>query len=66
MDINWNVIREIRDQLLKNSDWTQLVDAELTDEKKELWKEYRKSLRNVPSSFRSPRDVEWPQVPKNE
>jgi hypothetical protein len=64
MNINWNVIREIRDQLLKNSDWTQMPDTELSEEKKEQWKEYRKSLRSVPSNFRSPRDVEWPQVPK--
>jgi hypothetical protein len=64
MNINWNVIREIRDQLLKNSDWTQMLDVEMTEEKKELWKEYRKNLRNVPTNFRSPQDVEWPQVPK--
>lgn len=64
MNINWNIIREIRDHLLKNCDWTQLQDAELTEEQKERWKEYRKALRNVPSSFRSPRDVEWPEVPK--
>lgn len=64
MNVNWNVIREIRDQLLKSSDWTQMSDTELSEEKKEQWKEYRKNLRRVPSSFRSPRDVEWPQVPK--
>jgi hypothetical protein len=64
MNVNWNVIREIRDQLLKSSDWTQMSDTELSEEKKEQWKEYRKNLRNVPASFRSPRDVEWPQVPK--
>lgn len=64
MNINWNTIREIRDHLLKNCDWTQLIDAELTEEQKELWKEYRKNLRNIPTSFRSPRDVEWPSIPQ--
>jgi hypothetical protein len=64
MNINWNTVREIRDHLLKISDWTQLQDAELTEEQKELWKEYRKALRNVPKNFRSPQDVEWPSIPK--
>jgi len=49
---------------LKNCDWTQLADAELTEEQKEKWKEYRKNLRNVPGDFRSPMAVEWPEIPK--
>jgi hypothetical protein len=64
MNINWNTIREIRDHLLKSCDWTQLPDAGLNEDQKELWREYRKNLRNIPSSFRSSTDVEWPTIPK--
>lgn len=32
---------------LKNSDWTQLPDNDLNDEKKEKWKLYRKELRKL-------------------
>lgn len=42
------VIREKRDYLLKQSDFTQLPDIPLTDDKKLEWKAYRKQLRDFP------------------
>lgn len=44
-----NQIRGIRNQLLINSDWTQLIDSPLPDEKKEQWKVYRQALRDMTS-----------------
>ncbi|PTX47850.1 MULTISPECIES: phage tail assembly chaperone [Gemmobacter] len=38
-----------RDQLLSDSDWTQLADAPLTPAKQAQWATYRQELRDIPS-----------------
>lgn len=53
-------IREIRNMLLLNSDWTQLPDSPLSEEKKQLWKQYRQALRDMPASS----DTIWPERPE--
>ena len=40
-------IRTIRNNKLINSDWTQLVDSPLSEEKKNEWKIYRQKLRDI-------------------
>ena len=49
-----------RDALLAKTDWTQTVDAPLSDAKKAEWATYRQALRDLPSS-ESPSD--FPQPP---
>lgn len=61
---NWDDIRIVRDYLLKSCDWTQLNDVDMDDEKKEMWKFYRKELRNITGRFRTPLDVIWPDPPQ--
>ena len=39
-----------RNSLLAVSDWTQIADNQLTDEKKEEWKVYRQKLRDLPNA----------------
>ena len=59
-------IREQRDVLLTNSDWTQNNDSPLSDSKKQEWATYRQSLRDLPSQYNSddnPKDVTFPSVP---
>ena len=41
-------LRSARDQLLQVSDWTQIADAPLSEEKKIEWQEYRQRLRDLP------------------
>lgn len=53
-------VRSIRNQLLRESDWTQLADAPLTAEQKEAWRTYRQALRNVPEQSSFPDTVVWP------
>jgi hypothetical protein len=48
--------RETRNQLLSDSDWTQMPDSPLTDEAKALWLTYRTSLRDITSTD------DWPNV----
>jgi hypothetical protein len=53
-------VRSQRAQLLSASDWTQLPDSPLSDEKKQLWKQYRQALRDMPAAS----DTIWPERPE--
>jgi hypothetical protein len=57
--------RETRNQLLSDSDWTQMPDSPLTDEAKALWVTYRTALRNLPDHANWPdlADADWPTKP---
>ena len=39
-------LRQLRNTLLRESDWTQFTDSPLTDSKKTEWKTYRQQLRD--------------------
>jgi protein required for attachment to host cells len=57
--------RSVRNQLLSDSDWTQIPDSALTDEAKALWVTYRTALRNLPAHENWPNleDADWPTKP---
>lgn len=57
-------VRYERDFILSRSDWTQMPDAPLTDEKRAEWTTYRQELRDVPSQEGFPWDVIWPTPPE--
>ncbi len=44
-------VRDYRNKLLMESDWTQLPDAPLTTEQISQWRAYRQSLRDFPESI---------------
>ena len=50
-----------RDQLLRDSDWTQLADAPEKDNAD--WKAYRQALRNLTNNITDPSAVIWPVRP---
>lgn len=57
------VIRSVRDErngLLAESDWTQLPDSPVDSEP---WAVYRQALRDLPSQTGFPHDVTWPTQP---
>jgi hypothetical protein len=55
-------IRNQRNQLLKDCDWTQIVDC--TIPKKAEWTTYRQTLRDLPSTITEPRTFsDWPHNP---
>lgn len=58
----WNEIRFIRDDALKNCDWTQLSDAPLTIDKKVEWATYRQKLRDITTQV-DPFNIVWPFNP---
>lgn len=53
-------VREIRNELLKSSDWTQLKD--ISNERSQLFSIYRQALRDVPNQAGFPWNVEWPEL----
>jgi hypothetical protein len=63
--LDWIPFREQRDQLLKESDWTQISDYSLvTEEEKALWAEYRQELRDLPTTYPNSEDIVWPSKPE--
>lgn len=57
-------IRNVRDSLLKASDWTQITDAPLTASLKKQWATYRKELRDLTKHKSFPENITWPKEPK--
>lgn len=57
-------VKQKRNQLLLESDWTQMPDSPITDpEVKALWKEYRQALRDITNQSNYPHHIEWPTKP---
>lgn len=54
-----------RNQLLADSDWTQMPDSPLTDEAKNSWATYRTALRDLTAHTDWPNleDADWPTEP---
>ena len=63
----YKLLRSLRDQKLRMSDWTQFNDSPLTDAKKDEWKTYRQALRDITSSQPTPNielsNITWPTEP---
>ena len=59
----WKELRNKRDFLLSQSDWTQGNDSPLTLQQKEEWKIYRQALRDAPSNTIDPKSPVWPLSP---
>jgi hypothetical protein len=54
-------VRSLRDSLLKESDWTQNRDINLSNDSE--WVTYRQALRDLPTQSGWPLDVTWPTKP---
>jgi len=50
---SWDRVRGMRDQYLRDSDWSQAEDSPLSDEKKTEYLTYRTNLRNLPADYSS-------------
>jgi hypothetical protein len=58
IDTQWSAIRAQRNQLLKDSDWTQLADSPVD---KSAWATYRQALRDI-TVQQNPFSIEWPAL----
>jgi hypothetical protein len=59
-NITWNIIRQKRNRLLSQSDYTQMPDW---PGDKKAWAEYRQALRDITSNFSNPNTIIWPKTP---
>ena len=59
------ITKTLRNAKLSASDWTQLSDASLSDDKKAEWKTYRQALRDLPTHAKWPNlaSGDWPTPP---
>lgn len=60
IEIKWEEIRQIRNELLLECDWTQLAD--IPTEIKTSWQSYRQELRDVTTQS-NPFNIVWPVKP---
>lgn len=60
VQIKWEEVRQIRNELLQECDWTQLSD--IASETKEIWQLYRQQLRDITNQS-NPFNIVWPVKP---
>jgi len=61
-----DVIRNLREPLLAESDWSVLSDNQLTDAKKAEWLTYRQALRDITNGITTAEqaiNIAWPTKP---
>lgn len=56
-----NALREIRNEKLSETDWTQ--GADVPDAIKNAYTSYRQALRDITNTYNNPRTVVWPDKP---
>lgn len=59
-------VRQLRNQKLKDTDYTQVADIPFGQQKKDQWLQYRQKLRDLPSEFPNAYLIEhitWPDPP---
>jgi len=57
----WAKLKEERNRLLKDTDWTQVPDSPVD---KAVWATYRQSLRDMTKTTQDPYNPVWPTQPK--
>lgn len=57
-------VRTELDRLLAETDWTQVLDAPISDECREAFRVYRQDLWDVPAQEGFPANIEWPVMPE--
>jgi hypothetical protein len=62
--MSWDLVRESRNLLLSECDWTVLPDSPLTESKKQEWIVYRQTLRDITETFSNTEDIVWPSKPE--
>lgn len=64
-DLNLELVRKRRNELIAASDWTVLPDVNLTETQKNEWLEYRNALRDITVNFdmTKPQLIIWPTKP---
>lgn len=59
-----DAVRNERNNLLSQSDWTMMSDVAMTAATKDSWTEYRRLLRDITLQASFPDDITWPNKPE--
>lgn len=59
--VTWDDIRSLRNKLLQQCDYTQMLDW---PGDRAAWAAYRQELRDITEDFKTPDDVIWPTPPE--
>ena len=62
-DVAISGIRLLRNERLKDSDWTQISDTPLASGTQTDWATYRQELRDFPATVSNPQNPTWPTIP---
>lgn len=62
LDREWGKVRVQRNQLLTETDYTQLSDTPITLQSKNNFQNYRQALRDI-TSQQDPYNITWPTLP---
>lgn len=63
-DDQWfEIARSWRNDLLSESDWSQISDNSLSEEKRQEWKNYRSQLRDITDTYENPKEIIFPDLP---
>lgn len=62
-EIKWDEIRDTRNELLRDCDWTQFQDSPVTGSKLTEWQTYRQTLRDI-TNQENPYNITWPTKPE--
>lgn len=60
-EVDLDNLRRERDNLLKETDWTQFPD--IPEATRNAWQPYRQALRDITNTYSSLNDVVWPTKP---
>lgn len=63
-DVLLHHLRQERDLALRQTDWTQMPDAEIDPQQRQAWIDYRRALRRLPQEHPDGRNVVWPTQPE--
>ncbi|MGR3968800.1 tail fiber assembly protein [Shewanella sp. 1180_01] len=63
-DSQLEVIRNRRDLLIVDTDWTQFADSPLSAELKDKYAVYRQALRDMPQQYIDTGTIVWPVKPE--
>jgi len=58
-------MKDQRDRLLSDCDWTQFADSPLSSAQKSAWQKYRQALRDMPAQVKDINNITWPTVPRS-
>ena len=64
LEIESQIVKDKRNVLLQQSDWTQITNNPLSSEVQQQWATYRQQLRDITNQSGYPNSVIWPTKPE--